>query len=148
MNIRRLQTEDLGDLLRLYRFLHEDDPVQDPEDASTQELWQSILANPHLPYFGLEVEGRLVSSCALTLVPNLTRGQKTYGLIENVVTNPQYRGQGFGTAVLQYALQQAWQAGCYKVMLMTGRQDNATLNFYRQAGFKSGLKTGFIAYPE
>jgi hypothetical protein len=39
----------------------------------------------------------------------------------------------------------AWAAGCYKVMLMTGRKDEATFSFYGAAGFARDLKQAFIA---
>jgi GNAT superfamily N-acetyltransferase len=80
-------------------------------------------------------------------VPNLTRGARPYGLIENVVTHPDWRGRGIGTAVLHHALNLAWDADCYKVMLLTGRTDEATLGFYERAGFAGGEKTGFVARP-
>jgi hypothetical protein len=38
-----------------------------------------------------------------------------------------------------------WEQNCYKVMLLTGRRDEATLRFYQQAGFEAGVKTGFVA---
>lgn len=147
MNIRRLRSDDLAALLQLYQHLHPDDPILDPKAAATRAHWQHILQDPSQLYFGIESQTGLATTCLLTLVPNLTRSLQPYGLIENVVTEPASRGQGFGTAILQHALQTAWEAGCNKVMLLTGKQDEATLNFYRKAGFKSGLKTGFIAFP-
>ena len=93
-------------------------------------------------------EGKLVSTCNLTIVPNLTRSAQPYGLIENVVTHPEYRKRGIGTQVLQYALNIAWKQGCYKVMLLTGSKRESTLRFYEQAGFVRGEKTGFVAKPE
>jgi hypothetical protein len=43
-------------------------------------------------------------------------------------------------------LDEAWSLGCYKVMLMTGREDAHA--FYEKAGFKAGVKTAFVARPE
>ncbi|MGE4339936.1 MAG: GNAT family N-acetyltransferase, partial [Pigmentiphaga sp.] len=77
--------------------------------------------------------------------PNLTRGCKPYGLIENVVTHAAFRGRGHAKALLGHALKAAWIAGCYKVMLMTGRKDEATLKFYESAGFDRQEKQTFIA---
>lgn len=136
---------DLPELLSLYRYLHANDPVLSADDF--QEHWAAILASPLLHYVVARAEDRLVSTCALTLVPNLTRGARPYGLIENVVTHPDWRGRGVGTAVLQHALSLAWAAECYKVMLMTGRTDEATFCFHERVGFSRGEKTGFVAKP-
>jgi GNAT superfamily N-acetyltransferase len=93
------------------------------------------------------VEQTLVSSCALSVIPNLTRGCKPYGLIENVVTHSNHRNQGYGKALLAHTLAYAWSVGCYKVMLLTGRKDPATFQFYESAGFNRHEKQAFIAKP-
>jgi GNAT superfamily N-acetyltransferase len=105
------------------------------------------VADPRLYYVVAELEGQLVASCALTIVPNLTRGARPYGLIENVVTHAEYRRRGLGTAVLRHGCEVAWRAGCYKVMLLTGSRDPGVLGFYEAAGFLKDVKTGFIRYP-
>lgn len=64
------------------------------------------------------MDGGLVASCTLTLTPNLTRGCRPYGVIENVVTDVGFRKRGFAKAVLEKALAFCWSSNCYKVMLM------------------------------
>jgi len=98
-------------------------------------------------YLGAFAGSKLVASCTLTVIPNLTRGCRPYGVIENVVTHADHRRQGHGRAVLNEALRQAWAEGCYKVMLLTGRKDEATLHFYESAGFDPSAKQAFIAKP-
>ena len=44
--------------------------------------------------------------------------------------------------MLRTAIDAAWQAGCYKVMLMTGSTNPATHRFYVGAGFQQS-KTGY-----
>jgi GNAT superfamily N-acetyltransferase len=146
MMIRELAGHDLGDLLALYAHLHRQDATL-PDETAVQGVWREILENQHHRIFGGHVGDTLVSSCALTIVPNLTRGCRPYGLIENVVTHAAHRNRGYGKAILAYALDHAWAAGCYKVMLLTGKQDEATLRFYEAAGFDGDEKRGFIAKP-
>jgi GNAT superfamily N-acetyltransferase len=88
-----------------------------------------------------------VASATLLIVPNLTRGVRPYALIENVVTDPAWRQRGIATYLLRAAQQMAWDANCYKVMLLTGRNDDGTLHFYLGAGFRDDEKTGFVARP-
>lgn len=148
MTLRRATCHDLPAILRLYHFLNPDDPVHDPQGETVHLLWQKIMSDDRLRYFVAEIGDRIVATCTLTLIPNLTRNLKPYGVIENVVTDPEFRRQGFATAILRHALNDAWAEGCYKVMLSTGSKRESTLLFYEKAGFKRGIKTGFVAHPD
>lgn len=146
MFIRTLTTEDLPALLALYAHLHSsDDPL--PPAPVVQSVWAEVMQNEKIRYFGALLEGSLVASCNVTVIPNLTRGCKPYGIIENVVTHTDHRRRGYGKAVLCAALSHAWNIGCYKVMLLTGRKDPGTLHFYESAGFDGHAKHAFIAKP-
>jgi GNAT superfamily N-acetyltransferase len=146
MKIRLIQVNELDELLALYSHLHRsDDPL--PDESVIQAVWQELLANPRYKYFGGYLESELISSCTLTVIPNLTRGCKPYGVIENVVTHASHRNQGHGKALLAHALAHAWSVGCYKVMLLTGRKDEATFKFYESAGFDHNGKQAFLAKP-
>ncbi len=142
-NVRLIKKEELKPLLALYQYLNLDDPVLEINKA-LKEHWDAITRDPNSYYLVIEEDGMLVSSCNLTIIRNLTRGARPYGLIENVVTHPDYRKKGYGTAVLKKAQQIAGESNCYKVMLLTSQKDDVTLNFYENAGFSRGEKTGFI----
>jgi GNAT superfamily N-acetyltransferase len=146
MLIRHLEPSDLSDLLALYRHLHRaDDPL--PARSVVESVWRELMVGPSYTYYGGFVDNALVSSCTLTTIPNLTRGCRPYGVIENVVTHTDHRRKGYAKAILREALEGAWSANCYKVMLLTGRQDEATLRFYESAGFNRHDKQAFIARP-
>ncbi|MGE5397081.1 MAG: GNAT family N-acetyltransferase [Chitinophagales bacterium] len=141
--VRLIRVDELENLLSLYNYLNHADPKLEINKA-LMEHWSSILSDPGLFYFVIEEDGMLVSSCSLAIIKNLTRSARPYGLIEQVVTHPNYRRRGYGTAVLRKAVETANENNCYKVMLMTSRKDEGTLNFYENAGFDKGEKTGFI----
>jgi GNAT superfamily N-acetyltransferase len=146
MQIRDLAASDLDHLLALYQHLHDaDDPL--PARDVVEDVWRELLASPRHAYFGGFVDDALIASCTLTVIPNLTRGCRPYGVIENVVTHAAHRRRGHGSALLAHALAHAWSRGCYKVMLLTGRKDEATLRFYEGAGFDRHGKQAFLAKP-
>ncbi len=146
MAVRELGDSDLDAILALYGDLHsKDDPL--PPRLSVEHTWETVLAGAGNHYLGYFVGDRLVSSCVLTIVPNLTRGCRPYGLVENVVTQADHRRRGYATAVLHRALELAWSERCYKVMLLTGSTDEGVLGFYEAAGFRPGVKKGFVALP-
>lgn len=144
-HVRPIRENELDALLALYQHLHVGDEA--PAQRQLKVLWHQILNDSNLHYLVGDVESQTVTSCTLAIIPNLTRGGRPYGVVENVVTHPDHRGKGFATAVLKHALDVAWKRGCYKVMVLTGRNDDHVLRFYENAGFQRGVKTGFIAYP-
>ena len=139
--IRSATEHDLSEVLKLYRHLHPLDPQL--EAAAAERVWSKLLASGFMTVIVAQAAELLVSSCTLAIVPNLSRGGRSYGVIENVVTHAAYRELGIGRRVLAHALDVAWQADCYKVLLATGSKQEATLRFYEGAGFARGGKTYF-----
>lgn len=141
--VREIRYDELPKLLNLYKQLHPDDPeINDYEGLN--QLWCEIYNDPNLHYIVIEEDGVLVATCTISVIKNLTRGLRPYGLIENVVTHKDYRRKGYGTKVLKRAIEIAKENNCYKVMLMTSSKSEDTLRFYEKAGFVRGIKTGFI----
>jgi GNAT superfamily N-acetyltransferase len=146
MDIRQLHAHEREQLLALYIDLHgQDEPL---ENDVIERVWQKILHNPNYLCMGGFVGSELVTSCCLIIIDNLTRGGRPYALIENVVTHHAHRRQGHGHQLLKHCLTTAWERGCYKVMLMSGRLDENTMRFYERAGFDRKSKQAFIARQE
>ncbi len=142
-NIRVATEADCGAMLALYRHLNPRDP--DPDAEAARRAWSALVGSGMATVLVVEKQGALVASCTLVVVPNITRHARPYALVENVVTHAAHRNRGLGKRVLRAALDAAWAAGCYKVMLATGRTDEAVLRFYESAGFERGGKTFFQA---
>lgn len=142
--IREIRKEELGELLELYLYLHEDAVPQNSENL--RKTWDSICEDENHHIIVCEIDGKLVASCVCIIIPNLTRNIRPYAFIENVVTHADYRRKGYATACLDYALGLAKEANCYKMMLLTGAKNDNTLKFYRNAGYNSDDKTAFIQW--
>ena len=142
---REAGVEDFEGVMRLYRQLHPTDPVR--RDGHDAEVFAEIVGTPGLRLFVLEVDGRVVATTYLNVIPNLTRGTAPYAVIENVVVDAELRGSGLGKRIMAGTLQAAKDAGCYKVMLMTGSRRESTHAFYRACGFDAGEKTAYVIWP-
>ena len=146
MLIREIENADLQGLLSLYTHLHDNEIL--PLDDKTKALWCEIMNDPnHHIVVGVEAE-KIIASCVLVIVPNFTHNRRPYALIENVLTHSAYRGKGYGTQILNHAKMLAAHRNCYKIMLMTGSQEPATLAFYERAGYNQRDKTAFIQWLE
>jgi hypothetical protein len=90
IQFRLIRADELSNLLDLYEHLNSDEPPL-PEEDVLHRVWDDFLTDPKIFCVVGETEGRLVASCTLIIIPNLTRGAHPYGLIENVVTHSDYR---------------------------------------------------------
>ena len=139
---RIIEEDELQKLMDLYEHLHpgEGNHVTDRTISS----WGSIMKNREIiTVFVIELDGILASSCVLSVIPNLTRGGRPYGLLENIVTHPAYRKKGLGKAVVTGAISQARDRNCYKVMLLSDSKRTEAHAFYEAVGFERGKKIGF-----
>ncbi|WP_306205092.1 GNAT family N-acetyltransferase [Actinoplanes sp. RD1] len=143
--IRPANRADLAAVLRLYAQLNPDDPPLDPATAAA--TFDGILAASTCDLYVLELDGRVVATAYLNLIPNLSRSARPYAVVENVVVDAALRGTGLGKQLMAAVLRAAWDAGCYKAMLATSSRNPATHAFYRACGFSGDAKTAYLARP-
>ncbi len=101
--IREINENDFHGLSELYTHLHNNKPIENDDDNIA--LFNEILADKNHHIIVAEEDGRLVSSCVCVIIPNLTHNQQPYALIENVVTDKDYRKRGLASACLAYTKQ-------------------------------------------
>ena len=142
--LREAAFDDLNALLELYLHLHED--AVPAIDEHLKSIWNQIIGDPNHHMIVNEIDGKIVSSCVCVIIPNLTRGVRPYAFVENVVTHADYRCRGYARECLDYAKSIAVKENCYKMMLLTGSKNPATLRFYENAGYNSSDKTAFIQW--
>ena len=142
--VREIKENELNELLELYLYLHEESVPEMTEHL--KDTWNTIMQDKNHHIIVKEVDGRIVSSFVCVIIPNLTRNIRPYAFVENVVTHDDYRGKGYATECLYFAKEIAEKENCYKMMLLTGSKEEATLNFYRRAGYNSSDKTAFIQW--
>lgn len=138
---RLARESDLDELLALYRMLNPGDDLPDADEAA--DLWAEMCADETLDVVVIEHDDRLVATCVLSVTKNLSRGARPWAVVENVVTREDYRGRGFGTQCVERAVERARERDCYKVMLLTGSDEQWKHEFYESCGFDPDAKTGF-----
>jgi len=139
--VRKAKQEDLQAVLSLYQQIFPDEDYSNPENYS--ETWNEIISDKKIVCFIAYFESIPVSTCLVTIIPNLTRNQRPYAIIENVVTHQDYRKKGFGKIVMEKAVDYAKQVNCYKVMFLSSSSRKEAHLFYEKIGFDGSSKKGF-----
>lgn len=135
---------DLPRLLALFRaseFSAAAEPIERAE-----HIFREMLDAAGVDMFVTDDGDRIGATCMLVTAPNLLRGGRRHGFIENVVAHPALRGMGHGTAVVRAALARAWAVDCHHVLLQSGRPDPGVHHFYEGLGFRPGLRTAYVAH--
>ena len=144
MKIREAKKDDLEQLLELYTQLNNNN--MPAFDRRLEDVWDKIHSNADYHIIVGLVNGRIVSSCVIVVILNLTHEQRPYALVENMITCEAHRRKGYATQLLEFAKQIAVNENCYKIILLTGSKQESTLDFYRKAGYNSNDKIAFIQW--
>ena len=140
IEVRKATQSDYARARSLFAELGGKLPVPDGETGLGH--WQTLLVHPGTTVFVAGTEGEVLAIAIIHVLPNMTNAARPYALIENVVVSAQCRGNGLGRAVMEAAMHHAWDQGCYKIMLMTGkvRKDGGARKFYEALGFSADEK--------
>ena len=142
-NARLAAACDLDALLAL--FADSDVSRSAEPRARAEHIWAEMLAREGVAIFVSDADSRIVATCMLITTPNLLRGGRLFGIVENVATHPAFQGRGHGRAVIAAALAEAWKQDCYQVLMQSGRADPRVHRFYEACGFVPGLRTAYCA---
>jgi len=133
---------DLPSLLELFAASEVSPAIRPLERAEV--IWRETLERKGVYVFVSDEGARIAATCMLVTAPNLLRLGKGHGFLENVVTHPDLRGRGHGSAVVRAALAQAWAADCHHILLQSGRADPRAHRFYERLGFVPGRRTAYV----
>jgi GNAT superfamily N-acetyltransferase len=137
---RPARADDLLPLLELFRISEVSAVVEPMERA--ERAWAEMLSRDGVIVFVAEADSRIVSTCMLITAPHLLRSGRLHGFLENVVTHPDFRGRGYGRAVVRAALAAAWEQDCFHVFLQSGRADPRVHRFLRRLRLRARVAHG------
>ena len=99
--IREITNADFLGILKLYKQLNSSVIIENSDVG--REAWAKICCDEKYHIIVAEENEKIVSSCVCVIIPNLTHNFRAYAVIENVITDENYRKKGYATACLNYA---------------------------------------------
>ena len=135
-----LLENELLSLLELYKQFEQNDDIIN--EITAKNIWE-IIKKQNIKYFVAKNNGKIIASCYICIIPNLTRSGKSIGFIENVITDKEYRRKGIGKNIMENAINYAKTQNCYKVILQSGNKRTEAHKFYELLGFDGESKKAF-----
>jgi GNAT superfamily N-acetyltransferase len=131
LTMRRAAKSELPIILALYQQLS----PEVLELSVAEQIWERMAHYPAYAVYVVEREQQIIGTLALLVLDNLGHRGAPLGIVENVVVDSAYRGEGIGKAMMHWAMAQCRAAGCYKLMLSSNLNREAAHRFYEELGF-------------
>ena len=135
--IRQATVDDLPDILSLYA-----QPDMDNNKVVTLENAKKLFEQfSQYPNYHLYVacypnaNNKVVGTFALLVMQNIGHQGSPSAIVEDVVVSSSHQSQTIGSQMMEYAMDLARQAGCYKLALSSNQKRQRAHTFYESLGF-------------
>lgn len=151
MLIRLASPDDIATILLLAHAgapEGDDRPPLDPDSLvgpRFRAAFDAIEADPNNWLYVAEHNGLVVGSFQITRIPGLSRHGAFRAMLENVFVDPDHRGAGIGTEMMNWAVAHCRDLGCSMVQLTSNKLRLDAHRFYSRLGFEA-THEGFKLY--
>lgn len=148
ITVRTATEADIPRILELYQQLVLDPSEVEmvrPEPEFSREMFREMTDLEGYHLLVAEVDGEVVGTTVLAILPGLAHGISHWGVMEFMVVDEPHRSRGIGKALMDHAAELAQEAGCYKIMLGSNKKRTEAHRFYRNAGYEA-THEGFTRY--
>ncbi|MFD8809012.1 GNAT family N-acetyltransferase [Streptomyces sp. NPDC059597] len=135
-DIRRARPDDIPAIVAMLA----DDPLgaqrESPDDlAPYLAAFERLAADPNQHLVVAVLEGRVIGTLHLTIIPGLSRKGATRALIEAVRVHADQRGSGLGSELIRWAVARSQELDCALVQLTSDKTRTDAHRFYERLGF-------------
>lgn len=135
VKIREALKTDLKAVIQLYSALEGED-YQPLNLRQAEQIYDRMQQYPNYHVYIAEIENEAVGTFELLIMDNLARMGEPSAVVEDVVVRTDWQGHGIGKTMMQFAMEQCRQAGCYKLTLSSNVKRKVAHAFYESLGFK------------
>ncbi|GAA2875478.1 GNAT family N-acetyltransferase [Streptomyces mexicanus] len=138
LEIRQAVADDVPTIVAMLA----DDPLgaqrESPDDLEPYlTALERLRADPNQHLVVAVREGRIVGTLQLTVIPGLSRRGAVRSIIEAVRIHADARGDGLGTRLIEWAIEESRRLGCQLVQLTSDRTRIDAHRFYERLGFEA-----------
>ncbi len=140
LRIEPATLEDLPDLANLLHDLFTQEEDFRPDRDKQMRGLRLILEQPSRGrIFVLRSANKMIGMINLLITISTAEGGFVL-ILEDLIIHHDHRGQGYGTQLLNYAIEFARQKQFLRITLLTDKPNTPQKNFYRKNGFvESGM---------
>ena len=139
--IRLAEERDVARIVELYCELTISDSAvehsRNPTLADYQLIFAEIRADPRQKLSVAELQGEVVGTIVLLVIPNLSHNGTPWAFLENLIVTEKHRRRGLGRMLLEHAVELARKSGCHMVELCSDVRRKEAHRLYDSMGFEA-----------
>ncbi len=136
VRIEQANVEDIPQMADLLAILFSEEAEFTPDRERQMRGLQMIIQSPERgSIFIATEEGEVVGMTSLLFTISTAKGSQVCWL-EDMIVHPDWRNQGIGGRLLQYAVNYARSQGMARITLLTDRSSEGSIRFYTRHGFQ------------
>ncbi len=136
MHITTATLDDISALSELLTTLFSQEQEFKPEPALQQQGLTAIVTNPAVgEVFVVRENNHVIAMITVLYSVSTALGAKV-AFFEDMVVTENARGEGVGSALIQYAIQHVTSIGCQRISLLTDDDNQLAQQFYHKHGFE------------
>jgi len=139
VHIRLAEERDAAALVRLTNQLMGGPERGISDEGSVLRVVKESNSIPGCALTVAEIDGEVVGTSFLSVLPNLPHNGMPQGHVDNVVVDERYRRRGIGSALMADAVERAKAAGCWGVQLTSRLYRDGAHRFYDDLGFEQDV---------
>jgi GNAT superfamily N-acetyltransferase len=140
VTVRRATAKDLPRIVDLLQQLSIDGAQREDLGPPLPQRYYDMLAvidaDPNNDLLVAVLQGDVVGTFQLTIIPSMRRGGIHTAEIEAVVVDERVRGQRVGEAMMRWAIEEARRRSCDNVHLTSNKARTDAHRFYERLGFR------------
>ena len=130
--IRKLRKDDFTQVTQLLSLLMGEFKLDKRE---YREIWNKNFTSDHYKGFVAIIDGKIVGYIDVIFFQDIAHGG-VLGQIQNFIVHPQYRGRGFGEALLNYVIDFAKKNNFLELHVWTEFDNKRAIALYERLGFE------------
>lgn len=141
IKFRKALRNDAKAIEQLYKSF-----VENPQIRVTEESVASIENDCSNLLIVGEIGNSIIATAFLVICRDVMFENQPFALVENIVVDMKFRGQGFGRKLMDYLKSESKSHKCTKVMLLSSSARQESHEFFESCGYRGDLKKGFVNY--
>ena len=135
-------SSDIPELIALLRILFEQEVEFEPNSEAQRKALNKIILDPKIGVILVARDDEKILGMINLLFTESTALGSKVAIIEDLIVLSNFRRQGVGSRLIDYAITEAKKEGCKRITLLTDIDNVKAQSLYQNKGFiQSQMKT-------